>query len=184
MYYWHTRTHRIFCKLLVTCTIPVTSTLWLQYFKESRWKSSFCLHQLHLFKEYERENTLPTIEAVPFAHQNNIFQIQSLNESDPHTYHLQDSPARSVSPYRRRGGTPTLTTSFVLIVHFLAKRRGHVSTVVALVRKVLVEGQGGPQLSNRGPPHRHVIFTGIWYLPVGRPIGLWVTATACGKRQK
>lgn len=96
-----------------------------------------------------------------------------MNESDPHARrHLQDSPARSVAPYRGRGGTPTLTTSFVLIVHFLAKRRRHVSAVVALVGKVLVEGQGGPQLGNRGPPHRHVVFTDIWYLPVGRAIGL------------
>lgn len=78
-----------------------------------------------------------------------MFQMQSLNESDPLARrHLQDSPARSVSPYRGRGGTPTLTTSFLLVVHFLAKRRGHVSAVVTLVGKVLVEGQGGAKLGN------------------------------------
>lgn len=53
-------------------------TVWLQTSMLRRWKSSFCLHQLHVFKHYSRENKRSTFEATSFDLQNDIFQTHSL----------------------------------------------------------------------------------------------------------
>lgn len=89
------------------------------------------------------------------------------------------SPEWSVSPYRGSSSTPTLASSFLFIVLLLAERRGHISTLVALIGQVLVEGQGSSRLANGCPPRRHVILTNVWHLPVGGAVGLRVTAAAC-----
>lgn len=97
---------------------------------------------------------------------------------------MQDSPERSVSPYRGGGGTPALAPSFLPVALLLAQRRGHIAGLVALVGQILVERQHRPQLGDRGPPRRHVVLADVRQLPVGGAVRLGVAAAAWRRREE
>lgn len=90
----------------------------------------------------------------------------------------QNSPERLVSAHRRGGGTPALAPPFFPVAFLLAQRRWDVAGLVALVGQVLVEGQRRPQLGDRSPPSRHVVFANVRYLPVGAAVRFGVAAAA------